>query len=96
MINKGRAVLYGNLREIKSKHRSHAVIVDIEGKLEDVPGVTEQRANKGYVELILDRDTTPQQVLDRLVSNGTIINRFEIATPSLNEIFLEVAGKNLG
>jgi len=46
------------------------------------------------VELILDRSTTPTQVLDRLVSSGVTINRFEVATPALNDIFLEVAGKN--
>jgi len=57
-------------------------------------GVTEKRAHKGYVELVLDANTTPKQVLERLVSTGIIINRFEVATPSMNEIFLKVAGKN--
>ncbi|GAI10270.1 unnamed protein product, partial [marine sediment metagenome] len=36
----------------------------------------------------------PKQVLERLVSTGIIINRFELATPSMHEIFLKVAGKN--
>jgi ABC-2 type transport system ATP-binding protein len=44
--------------------------------------------------LVLERDTTPKQVLERLVSNGVVVNRFEVATPSLNDIFLEVAGKS--
>jgi ABC-2 type transport system ATP-binding protein len=94
MIDNGRAVLYGNLTEIKSKYRINSVIVDFEGELGQVPGVAEKRAHKGYVELVLDRNTTPKQVLERLASTGIIINRFEVATPSLNEIFLEVAGKN--
>ncbi len=94
MIDNGRSVLYGNLTEIKSSYRSHSVILDFEGELGQVPGVTERRANKGYVELVLDVNTTPKQVLERLVSTGIVINRFEVATPSLNEIFLEVAGKN--
>ena len=33
MIDNGRAVLYGNLREIKSRYRSHSVILDFEGEL---------------------------------------------------------------
>jgi ABC-type uncharacterized transport system ATPase subunit len=33
-------------------------------------------------------------VMERLVGTGIVINRFEVATPSLNEIFLKVAGKN--
>jgi ABC-2 type transport system ATP-binding protein len=57
-----------------------------------VPGVAEKRTHKGYVELVLDGNTTPQQVLERLVSQRVVINRFEVATPPLNEIFLRVVG----
>ena len=94
MIDNGRSVLQGNLTEIKSKYRSNSVIFDSEGDLGQMPGVTEKRTHKGYVELILDRNTTPKQLLERLVSTGIVINRFEVATPSLNEIFLKVVGKN--
>jgi len=93
MINNGRAVLYGNLTEIKSSYRSNSVILDFDGELGEVPGVTGKRTHKGYVELVLDGNTTPQQVLERLVSTGIVINRFEVATPPLNEIFLKVVGK---
>jgi ABC-2 type transport system ATP-binding protein len=93
MINHGRSVLYGKLAEIKSKYRSNSVLLEFEGELGEVPGVIERRTHKGYVELVLDGNTTPQQVLERLVSRGMIINRFEVATPPLNEIFLRVVGK---
>jgi ABC-2 type transport system ATP-binding protein len=56
--------------------------------------IVDRRVHKGYVELVLDQSSTPKQVLDSLVSSGITINRFEVATPTLNEIFLEVAGKN--
>ncbi len=94
MINNGNSVLYGNLTEIKSRYRSHSVILDFEGELAQIQGVTLKRTHKGYVELVLDGNTTPKQVMERLVSTGIVINRFEVATPSLNEIFLEVVGKN--
>ena len=94
MIDNGRNVLYGKLAEVKARYRSHAVILDYEGELGQVPGVTEKRPHKGYLELVLDDSTTPRQVLERLVSSGVVINRFEVATPSLNEIFLKVAGRN--
>jgi len=94
MINHGRSVLYGKLAEIKSKYRSNSVLLEFEGKLGDVPGVTEKRTHKGYVELVLDGNITPQQILERLVSTGIVINRFEVATPPLNEIFLKVVGRN--
>jgi ABC-2 type transport system ATP-binding protein len=94
MVNNGHAVLYGNLREIKAKYRTNSVIVDMEGEPGDVPGVAGRRTHKDYIELILDGKTTPQQVLERLVERGLTIHRFEVATPSLNDIFLEVAGRN--
>jgi len=93
MINNGQGILYGDLSEIKARYRGNSVLLDFEGELEEVPGVTEKRTRKGYVELMLDDKTTPQQVLAHLVSQGTVINRFEVATPSLNEIFLKEAGK---
>jgi len=93
MINHGCSVLYGNLAEIKSRYRSNSVLLEFEGELGEVAGVTGKRTHKGYTELMLDGKTTPQQVLAHLVSRGIVINRFEIATPPLNEIFLRVVGK---
>jgi ABC-2 type transport system ATP-binding protein len=93
MMDHGRAVLYGDLKEIKSKFRSHSVWIDYEGDLGSIPGVTEKHTHKDYTELVLDVKTTPHEILELLVGQGIKINRFEIATPSLNEIFLEVAGK---
>ncbi len=94
MINNGHAVLYGDLSEIKSRYRGNSILLDFEGELGEVPGVTSKHSHKSYIELILDRKTNPQQVLTHLTSRGTEINRFEIATPSLHEIFLKEVGKN--
>jgi ABC-2 type transport system ATP-binding protein len=94
MIDHGRAVLYGDLAQIKAKYRSNTIIVESEDDLGSVGGVAEQRAGKGYVELVLDGTTTPRQVLEQMVGRGLRINRFEIAIPSLNEIFLKVVGEN--
>jgi ABC-2 type transport system ATP-binding protein len=93
MINNGQAVLYGDLSEIKSRYRGNSVMLDSKGGLEEVPGVAAKRTHKGYTELILDGEATPQQVLAYLVNGGITINRFEVATPSLNEIFLKEVGK---
>jgi ABC-2 type transport system ATP-binding protein len=93
MINHGRLVLYGDLAEIKSRYRSNSILLEFEGEMGEVPGVAEKRTHKGYVELVLDGNATPQQILERLVGRGIVISRFEIATPPLNEIFLKVVGK---
>jgi ABC-2 type transport system ATP-binding protein len=96
MIDDGRTVLYGNLTEIKSRYKNDvsSVFVNCDGAPGQIPGVIDKRKHRGYTELILDNNTTPKQVLERLVATGLTINRFEVATPSLNEIFLKVAGRN--
>ena len=94
MINKGNAVLYGDLEETRAKFKKNSVQVAIDGELGDLPGVIEKKFNKGFVELVLAPDTTPQIILDQLRGRGININRFEITTPSLNEIFLNIAGVN--
>jgi ABC-2 type transport system ATP-binding protein len=93
MIHHGREVLYGDLAEIKSEYRGNTIMVESDDALGPVPGVAQQRVRKDSVELVLDGTSTPGQVLKELVTRGHSINRFEIATPSLNEIFLKVVGQ---
>ncbi|MGD9143569.1 MAG: ATP-binding cassette domain-containing protein [Dehalococcoidia bacterium] len=94
MVNKGRAVLYGNLREIKAGYRSNSVLVEYQGEIGEIPGVTEKRAHRGYDELVLDGDTTPKEVMTYLAERDITVSRFEVATPSLHEIFLKEVGKS--
>jgi ABC-2 type transport system ATP-binding protein len=92
MINKGRAVLYGSVAEVKSKYRNNAVLIETKGDLTGIEGVTGITPHNGALELKLDANTTPQMVLERLVKKGIVINRFELSMPSLTEIFIKVVG----
>jgi ABC-2 type transport system ATP-binding protein len=92
MINKGRTVLYGGVAEVKSKYRNNAVLVEADGELGVIAGVIEQRPHNGAIELKLDNETTPQMLLERLLKKGIVVNRFELSTPSLTEIFIKVVG----
>jgi len=94
MINRGSEVLYGDLKEIKSRYKEHSVQVNVEGEIGDLPGVIKKKFNKDGVELVLAPEATPQMILDQLRNRGLTINRFEITTPSLNNIFLHLAGAN--
>ena len=94
MINHGQAVLYGDLKETRAKFSTNSVRVNVDGEIGDLPGVINKKFNKGFVELVLAPDTTPQIILDQLRERRITINRFEITTPSLNEIFLNIAGGN--
>jgi len=70
MINKGRAVLYGSVAEVKSKYRNNAVLVEAKGDLGAIEGVTGIVPHNGALELKLDANTTPQMVLERLVKKA--------------------------
>lgn len=93
MVDNGSAILYGDLTEIKGRYRGNSVLLGFEGELGEVPGVTGKRTHRGYTELMLDGKTTPQQILAHLMGRGIVVNRFEVATPSLNEIFLREVGR---
>ncbi|MFA5015303.1 MAG: ATP-binding cassette domain-containing protein [Actinomycetota bacterium] len=94
MIDHGHNVLYGSLSEIKARYKTNTVIINFEGELGQIPGVIKKRAHKDSTELVLDKNTTPEQILKRLLDIGLIINRFEVSIPSLNEIFVEVVSEN--
>ncbi len=90
MIDRGQAVLYGNLAEIKSRYRNNSVFLEAQGQWNGIAGVTGSKDHGKYVELFLDGHASPQEVLEALVDKGVMIDRFEVSTPSLNEIFIRV------
>jgi ABC-2 type transport system ATP-binding protein len=94
MINHGREVLYGDLQEIKSNYKEHSVRVDVEGEIGKLDGVIRQKVDKGITELDLSRETSPQKILDQLQKKGSTIHHFEVKKPSLNDIFLHLAGSH--
>ena len=93
MINKGHPVLYGELAEIKSRYRNNSVFLKFDGVLGEIEGVVGKKVHGDYVELFLDGETPPQKILQDLISRGVEINQFEVSTPPLNEIFLQVVEK---
>lgn len=91
MINHGEKVLYGTLDQIKAGYReSRVMVVEYEGDLKPVDGVIEVEDYGRYAELGLERGTDPQDVLKNLMESVKL-RRFEMKSPSLNEIFIEVA-----
>ncbi|MDY6833994.1 MAG: ATP-binding cassette domain-containing protein [Chloroflexota bacterium] len=91
MINKGVVALYGNLAEIKSRYRNNSVLVDCDHLPKNLPGISRYTRIKDLFEITLDGTSSPQDVLSTLVTNGITVNRFEISTPSLEDIFIQVA-----
>ena len=88
LINRGRAVLYGELDEIKRQYAGNAVRLEVEGALDGLVGVDHIQEEGRAVRLLLAEGTTPQDILRQLVLRGVVVKRFEIATPPLDEIFI--------
>ena len=90
LIDHGRTVLYGGLDEIRQQFSGHAVLVRSSETIPTLPGVeTVERHNSAY-RLTLSPSTNTQDVLRALVERGIPIQQFEIAAPSLDEIFIQV------
>ncbi len=90
LIDQGRDVLYGDLAKIRRRFSGHAVLVRATQELPSLPGVEGVAAHNGSVKLILEEETTPQDILYQLTAQDVILEKFEIATPSLDEIFIKV------
>jgi ABC-2 type transport system ATP-binding protein len=93
MINRGKNVLYGSLSEIKSSYRGNNVVVEFENDIDSLDGVQTRKISPNTLEILPEGNQTHQDILELLVSRKLSINRFEVATPSLNDIFIKVAGE---
>jgi len=91
LIDHGRTVLYGPLDDIRKQFSGHAVFVRTPDELPTLPGVehVEQHNSSAY-RLNLDPTTSTQDILRLLVSQGIQIDQYEIAAPTLDEIFIQV------
>ncbi len=87
LMDEGRNVLYGELDQIRRDYSGHAVLVRIGGDLPEMSGVETVTDHNGALKLTLAADTNPQDILQQLV-NRTVVEHFEIAVPTLDEIFI--------
>jgi ABC-2 type transport system ATP-binding protein len=95
MVNRGSQVLYGRVDDIRQQYASHAVYVHGEGDWAGIPGVEsvtydrDQRADLVQLQSGISADDFLRAAAQR---PDVHINRFEVALPSLDEIFIEVVG----
>ncbi len=89
LINRGKAVLYGRLDEIKRRYAPHAVRVRTPVPLPALPGISHVQQQDGTFTLTL-ADITPQELLRMLVEREVPVEAFEVASMPLEEIFIAV------
>ncbi len=94
MIYRGRRVLDGTLDAIQSRYGEDTIRVRTarkNGALDDLPGVARVNDYGRYQELRMEPNADAQQILAELVRR-TRVEQFEIARPSLHDIFVRIAG----
>jgi len=92
LINRGQAVLYGPLAEIKQEYAPNAVRVRAPRIPPDLPGVVEMEPNDGAFNLALAEGAYPQEVLRALLDRGVEVQAFEVAPVPLEDIFVAAVG----
>jgi ABC-2 type transport system ATP-binding protein len=91
LIDQGQTVLYGPVHEIKRDFAGNAIVLEGDGDFRELPGVLEVRQDEGAWHLSLAIGANPQQVFAALAARpSSRINRFELAEPSLDDIFVTV------
>ena len=96
LIHEGKVVLSGELGKVRASFGKNSVQLAFEGYgafLEELPGVARATIEPNGAELRLAPGIDPQTVLAASVGRLRI-SRFEVADPSLEEIFIERVGGN--
>lgn len=95
LINRGRLVLHGNLREIKKSMGRQILRLSLEGNSgfwAKIPGLQLLEERADYLEFRLAEGVDPNHVLKEAMDAGQVI-RFELVEPSLDQIFVEKVGE---
>ena len=104
IVDRGRVVIGGPVRDVQRSSGRQVVRIALEGNgraddperlawLSDFPGVRVSRPGADYVELAVPRALDPEAILRAALQRGDRVTRFEIADPSLEEIFIERVGR---
>ncbi len=95
LMNHGRVMLYGQLNDIRRRFSGNVLLVRTPERLPALPGVLSVEPVNGAVRLNLAQETPPQHVLRTLVDQNITVEQFEIAMPTLDEIFIRVVQDSL-
>ena len=99
LIAKGKVLIHGELRAIKKSYGRNTLHLDFEGddsflNTFDRAGRIEVKNRKAsQVELRLRDPKAPRAILDTMLTKGVTIYSFDLAEPTLNEIFITEVAK---
>lgn len=96
ILNKGKTVLQGNLKEIKETYKANRLELstnkNIDEYIKEFNMDIEFSKNNEY-SIKIDSEEKAHQLLHKLVSDDIEVDKFEIKKPTLNDIFIEKVGE---
>src|SRR5215468_6604951 len=95
LINHGKAVLQGNLKQVKAQYGKNTVQIQYEGNgnfLKGNPRVQSFSDYGNHVDVQLAKGADPQQLLRGAMEHSRV-SKFELMEPPLEQIFIDVVGK---
>ena len=96
ILNKGKTVLQGNLKDIKNTYPANRLKVDankeIDKYIEDLKLEIENKVDTEYT-VKISNESEASKLLSNLVKDKVDITKFEVLKPTLNDIFIEKVGE---
>ena len=97
LIDHGQVLLQGELSEIRNRFSTNEVIIDALNPLpEKLNGVSRIEKLNGAYRLSPQEGLSSHELLNELVTQGIKLNSFEVAVPTLDEIFIKVVKESGG
>ncbi len=96
ILNKGKTVLKGNLKEIKKAYKPNRLEINCEEKIEEEIkelNLEVENYKDNIYTIKIDGEEKAQLLLKKLVENNVKISNFEVKRPTLNDIFIEKVGE---
>jgi ABC-2 type transport system ATP-binding protein len=91
LIDQGSVLLNGDVHEIRHSFSGRDILIESPDQLPDLlPGVHEIKKENGNLRCTLEANTTSQELLKTLVGMNIQLDRFEVAVPSLDDVFIQV------
>ncbi len=96
LFNNGKVVLTGNLGQIKKEFGKNTVLIEFRGDggfIDELDNVRINNRSTNFAEIRILDGQNPQNILQKAMKNADI-HKFQLAEPSLNEIFISTVGED--